>query len=172
MVRRAVFALGLTGLTIRGATTDAGGADTPWPTDPAAIAAERAAGKQLQAQLESALAQHAARLVVAPGIYRLSPESPDAPHLLFKKITNFELVADGVKLICETKNSAVLVERCDQVTFRGLTIDYDPLPMTQGTITAVAPTSLDFTVNAGYDPVDYDGRAWGISGWSMARRGR
>ena len=44
-----------------------------------------------------------------------------------------------------------------------MTIDYDPLPMTQGTITAVAADggSLTFTIHAGYDPPDYDGKGVG-----------
>jgi len=126
-------------------------------TTPDAAASQREAGRQLKIQLNEALSQKAPRLVVKPGIYRLSPDSPDLAHLVFKNISNFELIADGVTLICETKNSAIVMERCTNVKISGATIDYDPLPMTQGAITAVSPDSLDFKINAGYDALDYDG---------------
>lgn len=53
------------------------------------------------------------------------------------------------------------MEHCSNVKINGVTVDYDPLPMTQGAITAVSPFGLDFKINAGYDPPDYDGKGVG-----------
>ncbi len=112
----------------------------------ASIAAQREAGAQFKIRLQQALTQRASRLVVPPGIYRLSPDLPDAPHILLQGISNFELIADGVTFICETKNSALVLQHCDHIKIQGVTIDYDPLPMTQGTIIAVGLRNLDFTM--------------------------
>lgn len=131
------------------------------PPTPEMLASQRAAGRQLQLQLENALRQKLPRVVIPPGTYRVSPESPNAPHLELKNVSNLELVAEGVTVVCETKNTALVLTRCQNVAIRGLTIDYDPLTMTQGTITAVTPTSLDFTIHAGYDDPDYDGKGVG-----------
>jgi hypothetical protein len=131
------------------------------PRDPDKIAAEREAGCKLKDELEQAIAQKLPRMVMAPGIYRVSPDSPNAAHLFFHNISNFELIADGVQLICETKNTAISIIHCDHLKIRGITIDYDPLPMTQGTITAVSPHSLDFKIDDGYDAPDYDGKGVG-----------
>lgn len=126
--------------------------------DKDAIASEREAGRKLKIELKEALSQKVFRMVIPPGTYRLSPDSPDLPHLVFHDVSTFELIAEGVTLICESKNSAILIERCNNMKIRGLTIDYDPLPMTQGTITGVSPNSLDFKINDGYDAPDYDGK--------------
>jgi hypothetical protein len=121
------------------------------------IAGEREAGRELKQQLARALAGKSARLVISPGIYRLSPDAADLPHLVFRHVSNFELDGAGVTLICESINSAIYIESCQNMTIKGLTIDYDPLPMTQGTITAVSPNSLDFKIHAGYPLPNYDG---------------
>lgn len=126
-------------------------------------AGERQAGRQLLAQFKDALASKARRFIVPPGRYRLTPDRPESAHIHLRDVTDFELVGDHATLICETKNSAILLDHCRNVLIRGFTIDYDPLPLTQGTITAIAPdgTSLKFKVHAGYDPPAYDGKGVG-----------
>ena len=131
------------------------------PADANIIAREREAGRSLKVQLTTALGQKSPRFVIPAGRYRLSPESPNLPHLVFKNISNFELIGDGVTLICETKNSAIFIQHCNHLKIKGVTIDYDPLPMTQGTIKALTKKSLDFKIDAGYDAPDYDGKGVG-----------
>ena len=68
-------------------------------------------------------------------------------------------------IICETKNTASFLDRCAHVKVAGIALDYDPLPMTQGTVTSVGSSrdgsSLDFKVHEGYDEPDYDGKGVG-----------
>ena len=141
-------------------TLRAAPAQTP-ANSAADIAAQRAAGHQIQLQLDQALAQHAARFVIPPGTYRLTPEIPDHAHIVLKQAANFDLVANGVTILCETKNTALALWQCHNVTIEGLTIDYDPLPMTQGTITAITPGGFDFKIDDGYSPLQYDGKGVG-----------
>jgi parallel beta-helix repeat protein len=47
-------------------------------------------------------------------------------------------MADGVEMICTETTRAVTITDCTNLTLRGLVIDYDPLPFTQGRITAFA----------------------------------
>lgn len=125
--------------------------------------AERQAGHQLLSQLKGALASKAPCFRIAPGRYRLTPDRPESAHLHLRDVTDFELAGDGATLICETKNSAILLDSCRRVRIHGLTIDYDPLPLTQGTIVSTVPdgTSLNFRIHAGYDLPDYDGKGVG-----------
>jgi hypothetical protein len=56
--------------------------------------------------------------------------------LAFKAINGFELNGNGAQLINTTRGSTLAISACSHVTIRDLTIDYDPLPFTQGTIAA------------------------------------
>jgi hypothetical protein len=42
------------------------------------------------------------------------------------------------------------LKRADNVVIRGLVIDYDPVPFTQGTVTRADATSIEFEIHAGY----------------------
>ena len=72
------------------------------------------------------------RIVVPPGRYRVKPQR--ARHLALKGLADVTLVADGVELICTETSQALNISGCTNLTVRGLTIDYDPLPFTQGRI--------------------------------------
>jgi hypothetical protein len=41
-------------------------------------------------------------------------------------------------MICTETTRAITITRCTNVTLRGLKIDYDPLPYTQGRIVAIS----------------------------------
>jgi len=66
--------------------------------------------------------------------------------LAFKQLHGFELNGNGAQLINTTRDSTLLVSSSSHVTIRDLTIDYDPLPFTQGTITAFDKTATQITV--------------------------
>ena len=72
------------------------------------------------------------RIVVPPGRYRVKPQH--ARHLTLKGLTDVTLVADGVEMICTETSQALNISGCTNLTVRGLAIDYDPLPFTQGRI--------------------------------------
>jgi hypothetical protein len=72
--------------------------------------------------------------------------------LAFKDLHGFELNGNGAQLINTTRGSTLTISTCSRVTVRDLTIDYDPLPFTQGTIAGLDKAALQITVkvDAGY----------------------
>jgi len=132
---------------------------------PSPVLAQREAGNWLKSQLNDALSHGSPRFIVPGGTYRISPDSPDLPHVVLKDVSNFQLLGRSATILCETKNTALYLDHCSNVKISGITVDYDPLPMTQGTITKVTMTgheaSLDFQVHKGYDEPNYDGKGVG-----------
>jgi hypothetical protein len=90
----------------------------------------------LQGFIEKEAKAGAGRIVVPPGRYRVAPR--DRQHLLLRELENLQIVADGVEMICMETTRAITITRCTNVTLRGLKIDYDPLPYTQGRIVAIS----------------------------------
>jgi Right handed beta helix region len=72
--------------------------------------------------------------------------------LAFKEIHGFELNGNGAQLINTARGSTLTISSSSHVTIRDLSIDYDPLPFTQGTIAAFDKAALQITVkvDAGY----------------------
>ena len=72
--------------------------------------------------------------------------------LAFKDLNGFELNGNGAQLINTTRSQTLQISTSSHVTIRDLTIDYDPLPFTQGTIAAFDKKALqiDVKVDLGY----------------------
>ncbi len=89
-------------------------------------------------------------IVVPPGRYRVRPRNRE--HLGLRDLKDVQIIADGVELICTETTRALTIAGCKNLTLRGLTIDYDPLPFTQGRITALSPdkTVHDIEIFDGY----------------------
>jgi hypothetical protein len=104
----------------------------------------------LQKFIDTELKAGKQRIVVPPGQYRVAPRQ--SVHLCFKDLTNTVIVATRVEMICTETARAVTFENCRNVRFEGMTIDYDPLPFTEGRITALAPDKgwVEFEVIEGY----------------------
>jgi hypothetical protein len=66
--------------------------------------------------------------------------------LSLRQLSTFELDGSGARLVNTTLGSTLLISGCSHVTIRDLSIDYDPLPFTQGTITAFDHTALQIMV--------------------------
>ena len=64
--------------------------------------------------------------------YRIKPRNKQ--HLLLRDLKGIRIIADNVEMICTETTRAITILNCSDVTIRGLTIDYDPLPFTQGRI--------------------------------------
>jgi hypothetical protein len=79
-------------------------------------------------------------------IYRINRSLP------FKELHGFELNGNGAQLINTARGSTLTISSSSHVTIRDLSIDYDPLPFTQGTIAAFDKAALQITikVDAGY----------------------
>ena len=90
------------------------------------------------------------RVVVPPGRYRVTPKH--GVHLRLKDLADVEVIADGVEIVCAHTSQVVVFENCRNVLLRGLTVDFDQLPFTQGRIVAMAPDKkwVEFEILAGY----------------------
>jgi hypothetical protein len=66
--------------------------------------------------------------------------------LAFKDLSGFELNGNGAQLINTTRSQALAISACSHVTIRDLTIDYDPMPFTQGTIAGFDKAALQINV--------------------------
>jgi hypothetical protein len=104
----------------------------------------------LQSMIGRELAAGNKKIVIPPGRYRVKPG--DGTHLVLRDLDNVQIIADGVEMICTATVQAVGLERCTNVMLRGLTIDYDPLPFTQGRIVALGPEKcwVEFELFGGY----------------------
>jgi hypothetical protein len=104
----------------------------------------------LRALIATGLADGNKRIVVPPGRYRVQAER--GSHLAFSGLTDVEIIAEDVELVCTSTVRGLSFENCANVTLRGLTVDYDPLPFTQGCIIAMAPDKswIDFEIAGGY----------------------
>ena len=66
--------------------------------------------------------------------------------LAFRQLHGFELNGNGAQLINTARSGTLTISGCNRLTVRDLTIDYDPLPFTQGTITAFDKQAIEITV--------------------------
>jgi len=138
---RAMLALALFCLTAMPAVVQA---------DEAADPVEQAAA--LQGAIDRAIANGDAQLTIEPGTYRIAPPRGHAPHLKIHGAKGLAIIADGVTLICTELNLAIDIQDSDGLTLQGVTIDYDPLPFTQGTVEAVSDDGerIDIRLDDGY----------------------
>lgn len=98
----------------------------------------------LRAIIAAALASGEKTIVVPPGRYRVDPESGE--HLRFAGLQDVTLVMEGVEMVCTETTRAITIENCRNLTIKGLTIDYDPLPFTQGRIVEISEDTSRLTV--------------------------
>ena len=117
----------------------------------------RCTADDFRPQLQQAIARGEKRFVIAPGVYRLDPPKSGGEFLYLHGLKDFEIVADGVTMVGTKLMRAISLHRCSGVTLTGLTVDYDPLPFTQGEIIAGTEdgTSIDVRIHAGYPRKPY-----------------
>lgn len=102
--------------------------------------------------VKDALARGKKHIVIPPGIYRLAPPSSGGEFWNLSGLKDVEIIADGVTLVGTKLMRAISLYRCSNVTLQGLTVDYDPLPFTQGEVVAEATdgASIDVKLHQGY----------------------
>mgnify|MGYP002673614753 FL=1 len=67
------------------------------------------------------------------------------------KFKDFTIDGNGAKIvITNPRSQAFVLWNSTDITIKNLTVDYDPLPYTQGVITAIDGKELKFTIDAGY----------------------
>lgn len=91
----------------------------------------------IQSFINSEIKAGKKRIVIPPGRYKVKPK--ERQHLVLKNLKDIEIIAEGVEMICAETTRAITISRCTNLTLRGLVIDYDPLPFTQGKITSFSP---------------------------------
>ena len=107
---------------------------------------------KLRSIITNGLSNDVARIIIPPGIYRGNPEEGKGAHIVIRGVKNRQIIADGVTMICSSFERAITISNCSNIELRGLTIDYDPLPYTQGDIIAVDSIAgwLDISIHKGY----------------------
>lgn len=109
-------------------------------------ASQRAAGEALIPKIMQAIASGQPQFVIEPGHYRFSPEFLSRP-VLIDQASDFKLVANDVTFWVEKPNGSLLsISNSKNITITGLTVDYDPLPFTQGTIVGLHPADKGILV--------------------------
>lgn len=95
----------------------------------------------------------ARQIIIEPGRYLLPPDG-----LRLEGIRDLVLTATGVTFVAtDPQRRALVFRECENITVRGLTIDYDPLPFTQATIVAIDEEAFtfDIEVHDGYPDLDH-----------------
>lgn len=102
--------------------------------------------------IQNAISSNSQQVVIPPGVYRGGPLAGTGTCITLKNAKGLTVMAEGVRMICTNRARAFTFDHCDSVTLQGLTIDYDPLPFTQGTIVAVDPAGkwIDVKIHKGY----------------------
>ncbi len=97
------------------------------------------------------------KIVIPPGTYRLAPPDGSKTVWTVQNAGNLEIVADGVTLVSTRLTRAVEIANCTKLSLRGLTVDYDPLPFTQGKVITVAEDKgwIDVKLDSGYPRKPY-----------------
>ncbi len=86
------------------------------------------------------------RVVFEPRTYRLAPWEEHWYALHLADARDIVLEGNGATLLCDPASRVLFLERCRRVTVRGFTVDYDPLPCTQGDVLAVDAEGGTFTL--------------------------
>ncbi len=109
-----------------------------------------AAAFDLQGFINTRVAAGDTTIVIPPGRHLVTPR--DKQHLLLRGLRNLVIEATGAELVCSETIRAITIEECENLTLRGLVIDYDPLPFTQARITAISEdrTRLELELIPGY----------------------
>lgn len=102
----------------------------------------------VQDLIDAALRRGDREVTIPPGLYPIR----NGRHFEFRKVADFTVRAEGVKAVFAVRKTAMIIEDCRNLEIGGLTLDYDPLPFTQGTIAAAAPdwSHADVEIHAGY----------------------
>ncbi|MEN1680541.1 MAG: right-handed parallel beta-helix repeat-containing protein [Planctomycetota bacterium] len=103
----------------------------------------------LRQQIYDAFHAGDSSVTIPPGVYEVASGGGNV-ILQLPGLSDFTINATGVHLVAKELKQVVRLEDAANVTVNGLTIDYDPLPFTQGTVTRVSASSFDVQIHDGY----------------------
>ncbi|KAL3932660.1 MAG: hypothetical protein SGBAC_010746, partial [Bacillariaceae sp.] len=112
----------------------------------------------LQDFIDSKVSQGETHIIIPPGRHYVDPQHNNGKvHLLLEDLQ--DIVIDGMdkaQIICTKTTRAISISKCNNVTLKGLIVDYDPLPFTQGRIVDISDDKLTLTVDMidGYPGAD------------------
>jgi hypothetical protein len=87
-------------------------------------------------------------LKFAPGTYRLSANGKAA--MVFHGFNGIALLGRGAELVFEKDTPPFAFSDCHGVTIEGFTVDWTPLPFTQGTVTEATNASFVLKLDEGF----------------------
>lgn len=138
----------------------------PWPEEiarwsEAEKTTQRAAGANLQAELADAIKNGKTQYTIPPGNYRFAQPFPGSKGaaILFNGVKEFTLDGKGANFFVEWLPSGyaltaiLILNGSSHITVRGITIDWDPVPFTQGRIVKTfkdKPNEVLFKPDAGW----------------------
>lgn len=124
----------------------------------------------IQQLIEEAYFSGASEVTIPEGIYRLWPVDPEksrveqagvfypgntmCPHLCLNGFKNFTVHGYGVTLLFQERRGAgIFAKTAENLSFEGLTLDYETPVFTQAELTAVnlEEQYIDFEIEQGYD---------------------
>lgn len=99
----------------------------------------------LQKHINKELSKGKMEIIIPPGRYRVTPKGNK--HLLLKDLKDVTIIANDVELICTETVQAINITNCKNLKIVGLSVDYDPLPFTQGRIIEMSKDKTKLTVD-------------------------
>lgn len=108
----------------------------------------------LQGYINQKLDAGKTNITIKPGQYRVKPTG--GVHLSFKNLNGITINATGVEMICTETTRAITIDNCQNLSIIGLTIDYDPLPFTQGRIVSISEDKMTHIIEL-FDGYPSDG---------------
>jgi hypothetical protein len=129
---------------------------------PAQKQQQRVAADKLQTELASALRRGERKFRVTRGDYRFSKPWPGTNYTTFRfgNVQDFTLDGQGARFFFESPEGGPVIGGfwlggCKNVAIKNLTLDWDPVPFTQGTIVSANPDTreLVFKPDAGYEHI-------------------
>ena len=108
----------------------------------------------LQREIDAALKSGKKEVRLAQQEYRLKKS------VVLRGVNNVVFDGGGAKIIMTERKNAWMLFDCSNLTFQNFSIDYDPLPYTQGTVTAVNDTRIEFKIDEGYPQAKPENLGW------------
>ena len=134
-------------------------------------------GPAIQKAVDAAVSAGAgSRVVFANKTYRLDWRRSVEYQIVLAGAKDVAIEGNGAVLVNHPRNNLFSLAKCSGVSVKGFTVDYDPLPFTQGTVTEVNAKEgwMDVRIQKGYThPVDvYESlggkppkKDWGVVFW-------